>query len=148
MSDIVQNRQASHNYVLEDKFEAGIALTGTEIKSIRDGAVQLRDAYGIISGGELFLLNCYIAQYPCAAMRNHEPTRTRKLLMHRKEINRLADAVKIKGYSLVATRMYFVRGKVKVEICLAKGKKNYDKRQSEKEKYAEKEVQQELKNRR
>ncbi len=145
MSDIVQNRRASYDYSFEDKFEAGIMLTGTEIKSIRDGNVQLSDSYGVILENELWLLNSYIGQYPCASMTNHEPTRTRKLLLHRYEINKIQSQIKLKGYSLIPTRMYYAKGRVKVELALGKGKKNYDKRQSLREKDAKREIDRELK---
>lgn len=125
---IAVNRKAAHDYELLDRYEAGIVLTGTEIKSIREGRVNLREAYARIQHGEVFLLNCHIAQYQPGSYQNHEPTRPRKLLLHRNEILRLAQAVNQKGLTIVPTRMYYVRGRAKVELAVARGKKAYDKR--------------------
>jgi SsrA-binding protein len=125
---IAVNRKASHDYELLDRVEAGIVLTGTEIKSVREGRVNVREAYARIQNGEMFLLNCHIAQYQAGSYQNHEPTRPRKLLLHRNEILRLALAVNQKGLTIVPTRMYYVRGRAKVELAVARGKKAYDKR--------------------
>jgi SsrA-binding protein len=125
---IALNRKAGHDYELLDRYEAGIVLTGTEIKSIREGRINLREAYVRIQNGEAFLLNCHIAQYQAGSYQNHEPTRPRKLLMHKGEILRLAQAVNQKGLTIVPTRMYYSRGRAKVEIAVARGKKAYDKR--------------------
>lgn len=125
---IAANRKASHDYELLERFEAGIALTGTEIKSIREGRVNLREAYVRLQNGEALLLNCHIAQYQAGSYQNHEPTRPRKLLLHKGEIRKLAQATEQKGLTIVPTRMYFHRGRVKVEIAVARGRKSYDKR--------------------
>jgi len=128
---IATNRKARHEYFLEDSFEAGLVLVGSEIKSIRARHVNLRDGYVQIKDGELWLLNVHIADYPQAGpYRGHDPLRPRKLLMHRKEINRLATRVQEKGYTLIPVTLYLKRGIAKVEIALARGKKQYDKREA------------------
>lgn len=128
--DLITNRKARHDFHIEEAYEAGIALTGTEVKSLRAGKGNLKDSYARIENGELLLYNMHISQYEQGNRFNHDPTRTRKLLMHKREIMRLFGYVKEKGYSLVPLRVYVnERGKVKVEIALAKGKKLYDKRQ-------------------
>ncbi len=137
---ITVNRKATHDYELLERFEAGIVLTGTEIKSIREGRVNLREAYVRVQGGEAVLLGCHIAQYQAGSYQNHEPTRPRKLLLHRDEIRKLAQATDQKGLTIVPTRMYFSRGMVKVEIALARGRKAYDKRAA----IADREVQRQI----
>lgn len=128
--DLITNRKARHDFHIEETYEAGIALTGTEVKSLRAGKGNLKDSYARIENGELLLYNMHISQYEQGNRFNHDPTRTRKLLMHKREIMRLFGYVKEKGYSLVPLRVYVnERGKIKVEIALAKGKKLYDKRQ-------------------
>jgi SsrA-binding protein len=127
---VATNRKAFHNYHIGESIEAGIALTGSEIKSIRDGRVSLGDAYVRPEKGELWLLNAHIARYEASSYMSHEPTRPRKLLLHRKEINNLAGKVAEKGLTLVATRLYLKGNIAKVEIALAKGKKLYDKREA------------------
>jgi SsrA-binding protein len=127
---VATNRKAYHNYYVGDSIEAGIALTGSEIKSVRSGRVSLGDAYVKPDGGELWLVNAHIARYEASSYMSHEPTRPRKLLLHRKEINNLAGKVAEKGLTLVATRVYLKGNIAKVEIALAKGKKLYDKRES------------------
>jgi SsrA-binding protein len=127
---VATNRKAYHNYHIQDSVEAGIALTGTEIKSIRDGRVNLGDAYVRPEAGELWLLNAHIARYEAGSYSSHEPLRPRKLLLHRKEINALASKVLEKGFTLVPTRLYIKDSLAKVEVALAKGKKLYDKRES------------------
>jgi len=127
---VATNRKAYHNYYVGDAIEAGIALTGSEIKSIRLGRVSLGDAYVKPEAGELWLVNAHIARYEASSYMGHEPTRPRKLLLHRKEIDNLASKVAEKGLSLVATRIYLKKGIAKVEIALAKGKKLYDKREA------------------
>jgi SsrA-binding protein len=127
---VATNRKAYHNYYIGDNYEAGIALTGSEIKSVRGGRVSLGEAYVKPEGGELWLVNAHIARYEASSYLGHEPTRPRKLLMHRKEINSLASRVAEKGLTLVATRLYLKGNIAKVEISLAKGKKLYDKRES------------------
>ena len=127
---IATNRKAYHNYFISDAVEAGIALMGSEIKSIRNGRVSLGDAYVRPEKGELWLHNAHIARYEAGSYMNHEPMRPRKLLMHRKEINNLSSRVAEKGLTLVATRLYIKGHVAKVEIALAKGKKLYDKRET------------------
>ncbi|OGO43597.1 MAG: SsrA-binding protein [Chloroflexi bacterium RBG_16_58_8] len=127
---VATNRKAFHNYHIGESFEAGIALTGSEIKSVREGRVSLGDAYVRPEKGEMWLLNAHIARYEASSYLSHEPTRPRKLLMHRKEIDSLAGRVAEKGLTLVATKLYLKGGLAKVEIALAKGKKLYDKREA------------------
>jgi SsrA-binding protein len=126
---IAQNRKARHDYSIEDVFEAGVVLQGTEVKSLRDGRASLVDAYGRIRDGEVWIEGLHIAEYTQGTWTNHEPRRTRKLLLHRKEIDRLIAKTKESGLTLVPLSMYFQDGYVKVEIAVARGKKNYDKRQ-------------------
>lgn len=127
---VATNRKAYHNYHLGDSVEAGIALTGTEIKSIRSGRVSLGDAYVKPEAGELWLLNTHIARYEASSSLSHEPTRPRKLLLHRKQINNLTSQVLEKGFTLVPLKLYIKGSIAKVEVALAKGKKLYDKRES------------------
>ena len=127
---ITVNRQATFNYEILDRYEAGLALTGTEIKSIRAGRVDLRDAYARPMEGELWLLNSHIAQYDPASIYNHEPRRPRKLLMHREQISMLSDEVSQKGLTIVAMRMYIRNHVAKVELGLARGKRQFDKRRA------------------
>ena len=130
--DIATNRQAAFRFNLLDRFEAGIALTGTEVKSLREGGVQLKDAYAGIRDGELWLIGMYIAPYGPAARENHDPERSRKLLLHRSEIDRLIGRTRERGLTLVPTRVYFSEpgSRAKVEIALARGKDVYDKREA------------------
>ena len=131
---ISENRKAWHDYFIEEKFEAGIALEGWEVKAIRAGRVQLRDAYVIVHGGELWMLGCSITPLPTVSTHfTPDPTRTRKLLMHAREIDRLIGAVERSGYTLVPLDLHNSKGRIKLEIGLAKGKKQHDKRESEKE---------------
>jgi len=130
---VATNRKARHDYLIEDTFEAGIVLTGSEIKSIRAGQVNLRDGYAALRDGELWLLNAHIAPYHQASYENHEPRRERKLLMHRREINRLTGKLQEKGLTLVPLQLYLKNSRAKVELGLARGKKLYDKRQSMRE---------------
>lgn len=147
MKILAQNKKAYHDYFIEDTFEAGIVLQGTEIKSVRKGSANLKDSFIRIKNDEAFLENMHIAPYEQGNLFNHEPLRTRKLLLHKKEILRLAKEVKEGGYTIVPTKLYFDRGsKVKVEIALAKGKKLFDKRQSLKEKDAKRDIEKALKN--
>jgi SsrA-binding protein len=125
---IAENRKARHDYFIEETLECGIALVGTEVKACRAGRVNLRDSYVLIKDGELFLHNMHIGPYEQANRFNHEPLRTRKLLAHKLEIQRLAAKVREKGFTMVPLRLYFKKGRVKVEIALAKGKRSYDKR--------------------
>ncbi len=134
------NRQASHNFYLEERFEAGLVLTGTEVKSIRDGKVNLRDGYADIKGDEVWLYNCHISPYTHGNIFNHDPLRTRKLLLHKQEIRRLIGKVRERGYTLIPTRLYLKNGRIKAEVALAKGKRDYDKRETERKREDEKEA--------
>src|SRR5437773_6725521 len=138
--DASVNRAASHNFFLQEKFEAGVVLTGTEVKSIRAGHVNLKDAYGLIKDGELWLLNAHIGAYEHGNYFNHAPLRTRKLLVHRDQLRKLLGKSQQKGYTLIPTRMYFRNGKIKCEVALAKGKQTWDKRETERRRTAEKET--------
>ena len=138
--DASVNRAASHNYFLLDRFEAGVALRGTEVKSIREGKANLKDSYGIIKDGEAFLLNAHIGPYSHGNISNHEALRTRKLLLHQEEIRKLTSQTQIKGHTLIPTRLYFRRGKVKCELAVAKGKQDWDKRETERRREADREA--------
>jgi SsrA-binding protein len=138
--DAAVNRNASHIYFLLEKFETGVALTGTEVKSVRGGLANLKDAYGLVKNDEVWLLNCHIGPYEHGNIFNHAPLRTRKLLMHREEIRKLIGKTQQKGLTLIPTRMYFKNGKVKVELALAKGKQLWDKRETERRRTADKEA--------
>lgn len=131
---LVKNSKAFYDYFLDDFLEAGLVLTGTEIKSLRDGGGSLSDSYVILRNEEIFLLNMHIAPYKSGNLFNHEPLRTRKLLLNKKEILKYAKAVKEKGLTIVPTKVYLLRGRAKIEIALAKGKKNFDKREAMKAK--------------
>ena len=137
----ILNRKARYDYIIEDEYEAGIVLTGTEIKSIRLGKVNIKDSYAIIRNEEIFLLNTHISAYDKGNIFNHEEERTRKLLLHKKEIKKLNNKVILEGYTLIPLKIYFVKGRAKVLIGLCKGKKNYDKRESIKERDIEREMQ-------
>jgi len=138
--NITVNRKARHEYFLEEFYEAGIQLTGTEIKSIRQGRVQLKDAYIEFIGNEAFVVEMHISAYDHGNIFNHEEKRKRRLLLHKYEIRALKKAVSIKGYTLIPTRMYIKKGLCKLEIALAKGKALYDKRQSLKERDQQREI--------
>ena len=140
MPDIAQNRQARFRYHLLDTWEAGLVLTGTEVKSLREGKAQIKDGYATVRDGEVWLYNVHIPPYGPAARENHEPERPRKLLMHAREIDRLIGKTREKGLTLVPTRLYFRDGRVKVEIALAKGKDVGDKRQAIKEREMKREM--------
>ncbi|HEX8857365.1 MAG TPA: SsrA-binding protein SmpB [Thermoleophilaceae bacterium] len=142
--DIATNRQASFRYNLLDKWEAGLQLQGSEVKSLRDGKVQLKDAYATVDDGEVWLHNMHIAPYPAASRENHEPERTRKLLLHRGEIERLIGKTAEKGLTLVPTRLYFKGRNAKVEIALARGKDVGDKRRAIKEREQKREIERAL----
>jgi SsrA-binding protein len=144
---LAQNKKARHDYFIEETYEAGIVLTGTEIKSIRKGRVNLKDGYAGIRNGEAWLYNVHISEYEQGNRYNHDPVRTRKLLLHRSEIHKLLGQTKVQGYSLVPLRLYLKGGFCKVEIGLAKGKKNYDKRESIKQRDAQREMQRALRSR-
>jgi SsrA-binding protein len=144
--DVASNRQASYRYNLLERFECGIVLTGTEVKSLREGKAQLKDAYATVRDGEVWLIGVYIPPYGPAAHDNHDPERPRKLLLHRGEIERLTARTQERGLTLVPTRMYFsgTRSRAKVEIALAKGKDLYDKRDSIRKREMARDVQREL----
>jgi SsrA-binding protein len=138
--DAAFNRSASHNYFLTDRFEAGVALRGTEVKSIREGKANLKDAYGLLKDGEAFLLNAHIGPFSHGNTMNHDSLRTRKLLLHRNEIRKLEGLTKQKGYTLIPVRLYFRNGRVKCELALAKGKQEWDKRATERKREADNEA--------
>jgi SsrA-binding protein len=142
---IATNRKASHEYDLEDRHEAGLVLTGTEIKSIRAGRVNLRDGYVQPRDGELWLYNVHIASYDPAGRYGHEPRRPRKLLLHRREIDRLTSKVQERGYTIVPMRLYLKQGRAKIEVALARGKRRYDKRQAIAKRDAERDIDRALK---
>ena len=138
--DAAVNRSASHNYFLLDKFEAGIALRGTEVKSIREGQANLKDAYGIVKDNEAYLLNAHIGPYSHGSSANHDSLRTRKLLLHRQELQKLVGKTQLKGLTLIPTRLYFRHGRVKCELAVAKGKQDWDKRETERRKEDDREA--------
>ncbi len=142
----IQNRKARHNYFIKEEYECGIVLKGTEIKAIREGSCNIEDSYGHIKKGELFILNMFIGEYKQGNIFNHQETRTRKLLMHKKEILKLSNKVNIEGYTLIPLKVYFKDNKAKLLLGLCKGKKDYDKRESLKEKDIEREIQKKYKN--
>jgi len=137
---ICQNKKAWHNYFIEDKYEAGISLLGTEVKSLREGRANLGDSYGKIKDGEIFLVDAHISPYTHGNRFNSDPLRTRKLLLHKKEIRRLIGKIQEKGFTLIPLRLYFSNGKAKVEMGLAKGKKLFDKRETIKRKTMERDM--------
>jgi len=137
---VARNKRARFDYHLLDKFEAGLVLSGTEVKSLRSGKASIADAYGIVRDGEVFLLNAHIQPYERGGYVNHEPTRNRKLLLHRREIRRLIGAVEREGLTLIPLELYFKNGVAKVALALAKGKKLHDKRDTEKQRDAEREM--------
>ncbi|MDP9360904.1 MAG: SsrA-binding protein SmpB [Acidobacteriota bacterium] len=137
---IASNKKAYHDYFVLQKFEAGLSLRGTEVKSLRDGKANLKDAYVIFKEGEAFLFNAHISPYSHGNLQNHEPERSRKLLLHRREIEKAREQVVEKGLTVVPLRLYFKGGKVKVEIAVVRGKKLYDKRETEKRREADRET--------
>jgi SsrA-binding protein len=137
--DAAYNRSAGFNYFLLEKVEAGVALRGTEVKSIREGQANLKDAYGLIKDGEAFLLNVHIGPYSHGNIANHDALRTRKLLLHKEEVRKLQTKTQIKGHTLIPTRLYFRHGRVKCELAVAKGKQDWDKRETEKRREADRE---------
>ncbi len=137
---VATNRKARHDYFIEETYEAGLVLTGTEIKSIRAGRVSLRDSFAMVKDGELWLMNAHVAPYDQGTYANHEPRRPRKLLMHRREINRIAGKLQEKGFTLVPLRLYMKNNRAKVELGLARGKKQYDKRAALREKETRREI--------
>lgn len=137
---IAKNKKAYHDYFIEETYEAGIVLQGTEVKSIREGKIQLKDSFARIQNGEVFLWNCHIAPYEQGNRFNHEEERTRKLLLNKKEINQLSSEVKESGFSIVPLEVYLKNGFVKIQLALVKGKKNYDKRETLKQKDAKRQI--------
>jgi SsrA-binding protein len=135
-----ENRSASHNYFLLEKFEAGLVLTGTEVKSIKSGKMQLKEAYATVNNGEAWLMNAHVSEYSHGNRENHLPVRARKLLLHRREIDKLTGITREKGLSLVPTKVYLKKGRVKCEFAVGRGKKLYDKRETERAKTAENEA--------
>ncbi|MEJ7710660.1 MAG: SsrA-binding protein SmpB [Pyrinomonadaceae bacterium] len=144
---IVSNRAAFHEYFIIEKYEAGVALEGTEVKSIRAGQVQLKEAYVAVRDGEAWLFNAHISPYAFGNRENHDPVRTRKLLLHRREIEKLDQAATLKGMTLVVTRVYMKGGRVKLEVGVARGKKLYDKRESEMRRTVDRETRAQMKER-
>jgi SsrA-binding protein len=142
------NRQAGHNYFLMDRFEAGMVLTGTEVKAAKDGKIQLKDAYASVIGNEAWLLNAHISQYSHGNRENHPPIRNRKLLLHRREIDSLYGKVREKGLTIVPTRLYFKDSRVKIELAVARGKEQRDKRRDVVERDAKRQMERALKSRR
>ena len=141
---VATNRKAAHDYFLEDRFEAGIVLQGSEIKSVRAGRVSLKEAYVRVEHGEAWLVNAHIAPYDPASTQNHDPRRQRKLLLHRRQIEHVADDLKLRGYTLVPTKLYLKRGRAKLEFALAKGKRQYDKRRELAKREAAREIERAL----
>ena len=140
------NRKARHDYFIEEEYECGIALKGTEIKSIREGSCNIGDSYGHIKKGELYVLNMFIGEYKEGNIFNHQETRTRKLLMHKKEILKISNKVQLEGYTLIPLKVYFKDNKAKLLLGLCKGKKDYDKRESIKERDIKKDLEKKYKN--
>jgi SsrA-binding protein len=145
---VARNRRARHDYTIEDVVEAGLVLTGTEVKSLREGRASLTDGFGQVTDGEAWLHGVHIPEYTQGTWTNHEPRRTRKLLLHRKEIDRLANSTRERGLTLVPLSLYFKDGRAKVEIALARGKRTYDKRHDLAERDAAREVDRALRRRR
>ena len=141
------NRKARHDYFVEESYEAGIELTGTEIKSIREGSANIKDSYGIVKNHEVFLLNMFISHYKEGNIFNHSETRTRKLLLHKKEIKKIEEKIELQGFTLIPLKIYFKNNKAKVELGICRGKKNYDKREAIKERDIKRSVEKTLKNR-
>ncbi len=144
---ICVNRRARHDYFIDETFEAGMVLTGSEVKSLREGRANLKDSYARILKGEAVLVNAHISPYPAANQFNHEPTRTRKLLLHKREIRRLTGRISERGLTLIPLQLYFKKGKVKAELGLARGKKLYDKRETMRKRAVQREVERSLKSR-
>ena len=143
----IYNRKAKHDYFIEDTYEVGIVLTGTEIKSVRAGNANIKDSYGVIKNNEVFLLNMFISQYKEGNIFNHDETRTRKLLLHKKEIKKINEKVNNQGLTLIPLKLYFKNNILKVELGICRGKKNYDKREALKEKDIKRNINKQLKNR-
>lgn len=137
---VCQNPKAHRDFFLEEKYETGIELKGSEVKSLRDAKASIKESFAMVKEGEVFLINSYIAPYEGANRFNHEPTRERKLLLHKREIERLIGKTRIRGYTLIPVKIYFKNGRAKVELALAKGKKDYDKREDIKRREAQREI--------
>jgi len=144
---LTDNRQAGHNYFLMERFEAGLVLTGTEVKAAKDSKIQLKDAYASVIGKEAWLINAHISQYSHGNRENHPPVRNRKLLLHRREIDKLHGQTQEKGLALIPTKIYLKNGRIKCELALAKGKKLHDKREAERKRTAEDEARAEMRRR-
>jgi SsrA-binding protein len=144
---IARNKRARHDYEILETWETGIVLTGTEVKALRDGRANLTDAFGVVNAGEVFLLNLHIGAYGHGNVFNHEPTRTRKLLLHKREIRRMIGAVERQGLTLVPLELYFKGGRVKVRLALGRGKKQHDRREDIKKRDAEREIARALRHR-
>ena len=142
-----ENRQAGHNYFLLERFEAGMVLTGTEVKAAKDNTIQLKEAYAAVIGNEAWLVNAHIGQYSHGNRENHQPVHNRKLLLHRREIDKLLTQTRDKGLSLIPTKIYLKKGRIKCELALAKGKKLHDKRETERRRTAEDEARAEMRRR-
>ena len=142
----ILNKRARFDYFIEEEIEAGIVLTGTEIKSVREGKCNIKDCYGVVKNGEVFLLNMYIAQYKEGNIFNHEETRSRKLLLHKKEIKKISQAIELNGLTLVPLKGYFKDNKFKILLGICKGKKNFDKRETIKDRDIKREVAKNIKN--
>ena len=145
---ICRNKRAFHEYAIFDRVECGLVLTGTEVKSLRDGLANLEDAYGKLDGGEVWLIGSDIPEYSMAHRENHKPKRPRKLLLHRQEINKVIGKASERGYTLVPLRLYFKQGRAKVELAVARGKQQHDKRESKKKADAQREIRRALADRR
>lgn len=142
----ILNRKVKHDYFIDEVYEAGIVLTGTEIKAIRNGNCNIKDCYGVIKNDEVFLLNMYVGQYKEGNIFNHEETRSRKLLLHKKEIKKLKQAIELKGNTLIPLKLYFKNNRLKVSLGVCRGKKSYDKRESIKERDIKRDIAKKLKN--
>ncbi len=145
MKIVSRHPTAHRDYIFEEKFEAGLVLKGSEVKSLRSGSASIKESFGLMRDGEVFLLNSYIAPYTAANRFNHETKRERKLLLKKREINKLIGKINVRGYTLVPTKIYFVNGKAKLELALAKGKKKHDKREDIKRKEAKREMEKAVK---
>jgi SsrA-binding protein len=148
MKNFALNRQAAHFYHFLEKFEAGMELRGTEVKSIREGKVNLKDSYAVVKGAQVWLVNCHVSAYGSGSYLNHDPLRERRLLLHRQEIAKLASRTQEKGLTLVPVRLYMKANRIKCEIALAKGKKVYDRRETERRRTVEREAEQAIRDHR
>ena len=145
MKVVSKHPTAHRDYIFEEKFEAGLVLKGSEVKSLRNGNASIKESFGLVRNGEVYLLNSYIAPYEAANVFNHDPKRDRKLLLNKREINKLIGKTRIRGYTLIPTKVYFTNGKAKLELALAKGKKTHDKREDIKRKEAKRDMEKALK---